>query len=69
MSFSLTQQEREERLAKENQGPTQAPLNIHAWVGIAIRGSADIVMFTGVLTAMKYAKILDAALVPSAGSQ
>ena len=37
------------------------PLKVH---GITKRGGTDIVIFTGILTATRYAEILDAALLP-----
>ena len=42
---------------------------LSGWYGIPMKEIPKIVMFTGVLTAMRYAKILDVALVSSAGSQ
>ena len=40
------------------------PLKVHVWGGISKRGSTSIVIFTGILTAIRYADILEAALVP-----
>ena len=45
------------------------PLKVHVWGGISKRGSTDIVIFTGILTATRYAEILDAALLPFIRSQ
>ena len=40
------------------------PPKIHVWGGISARGATPIVMFTGILIATRYTRILDAALVP-----
>ena len=39
------------------------PLKVHVWGGISKRGSTDIVIFTGILTATRYTEILDAATI------
>ena len=45
------------------------PLKVHVWGGISKRGSTDIVIFAGILTATRYAEILDAMLLPFIRSQ
>ena len=45
------------------------PLKVHVWGGISKRGSTDIVIFTGILTATRYAELLDAALIPFIDTQ
>ena len=45
------------------------PVKVHVWGGISKKGSTCIVMFTGILTATRYAEILDADLLPFIQSQ
>ena len=40
------------------------PLKLHIWGAISPRGAAPVVMFTGIMDAVRYADILDASLVP-----
>ena len=40
------------------------PLSVHVWGGISSRGATSIVIFTGILIATRYTRILEAALVP-----
>lgn len=40
------------------------PPSVHVWGGISSRGATPIVIFTGVLIATRYTRILDAALLP-----
>ena len=40
------------------------PLKVHVWAGISKRGATSIVIFTGILTATRYAEILSASLIP-----
>ena len=40
------------------------PVKVHVWGGISKRGATSIVIFTGIMTAIRYTKILDAALLP-----
>ena len=40
------------------------PQKIHVWAGISKRGATQIVMFGGILTAIRYADILTASLLP-----
>lgn len=40
------------------------PLKVHVWGGISSKGATGIVIFTGILTATRYAEILSAALLP-----
>ena len=40
------------------------PSKIHIWGGISVRGATRIIMFTGIMDAPKYVKILEIGLVP-----
>ena len=40
------------------------PSKVHVWGGISKRGATSIIIFTGILTATRYAKILQSALIP-----
>ena len=40
------------------------PVKVHVWGGISKRGATSIAIFTGIMTATRYTKILDAALLP-----
>ena len=40
------------------------PMKVHIWGGISKRGATSVVIFTGIMTATRYTKILDAALLP-----
>ena len=39
------------------------PVKLHIWGGISNRGATKIVMFTGIMNAVRYSKILDASLL------
>jgi len=45
-------------------GRPKHPPKIQVWRGISARGATPTVMFTGTLTATRYMRILDAAVVP-----
>ena len=40
------------------------PAKVHIWGGISARGATRIVMFTGIMNAQRYAKILEKGLIP-----
>ena len=40
------------------------PVKVHVWGGISKRGATNVAIFTGIMTATPYTKILDAALLP-----
>ena len=40
------------------------PPKIHVWAGISKRGATKIVMFRGIMMAIRYSDILSASLVP-----
>ena len=40
------------------------PAKLHIWGAISSRGVASVVMFTGIMDAICFGKILDASLVP-----
>ena len=40
------------------------PLKVHVWGGISKRGATHIVIFSGIMTATRYADILSASLLP-----
>lgn len=40
------------------------PVKVHIWGGISKRGATSVVIFTGIMTATRYTKILDAGLLP-----
>lgn len=40
------------------------PAKVHIWGGISVRGATRVVMFTGIMNAPRYVKILEAGLVP-----
>ena len=40
------------------------PVKVHIWGGISKRGATSVAIFTGIMTATRYTKILDAALLP-----
>ena len=40
------------------------PVKVHVWGGISKRGATSVVIFTGIMTAIRYTKILDAGLLP-----
>ena len=44
------------------------PLKVHVWGGISNRGPTGIVIFTGIMTAIRYTQILEVGLLPSANS-
>ena len=39
------------------------PLKVHIWGGISYQGATKIVIFTGIMNAVRYSKILDASLL------
>ena len=42
------------------------PIKVHVWGGISKHGATSVVVFTGIMTAIRYTKILEAALLPFA---
>ena len=40
------------------------PAKVHIWGGISKKGATRVVLFTGIMNAQRYAKILEASLVP-----
>ena len=40
------------------------PAKLHIWGAISSRGAASVVMFTGIMDAIRFSEILDASLVP-----
>lgn len=40
------------------------PVKVHVWGGISKRGATSVVIFTGIMTAVRYTKILEVGLVP-----
>ena len=40
------------------------PVKVHIWGGISYKGATKIVIFTGIMDAPKYTKILEASLLP-----
>jgi len=40
------------------------PVKIHMWCGISKRGATRIIMFNGIMNAIKFAKIIETGLVP-----
>ena len=40
------------------------PVKVHVWAGISCRGATKIVIFTGIMTAVRYCLILEAGLLP-----
>ena len=40
------------------------PAKVHIWGGISMRGATRLVMFTGIMNAIKYGQILETGLVP-----
>lgn len=40
------------------------PLKVHIWGGISWRGATKVVIFTGIMTAVRYSEILSASLLP-----
>ena len=40
------------------------PAKLHIWGAISSRGAASVVMFTGIMDAVRYGEILDASLIP-----
>ena len=54
---------------KEKEGRTlkqcpKHPVKVHIWGGISLRGATCLVMFTGIMNAVRYGKILESSLVP-----
>lgn len=41
------------------------PFKVHVWAGISVRGATKLVIFTGIMTSIRYCELLDAALLPS----
>ena len=48
---------------KQKQRPKH-PAKVHIWDGISMRGATRLVMFTGIMNAIKYGQILETGLVP-----
>ena len=44
------------------------PYKVHVWAGISARGPTKLVIFTGIMTSIRYCEILKAALLPSISS-
>ena len=40
------------------------PVKVHVWAGISCRGATQILIFTGIMTAVRYCLILEAGLLP-----
>lgn len=40
------------------------PAKVHIWGGISMRGATKIVIFTGIMNAVRYGQILEASLLP-----
>ena len=40
------------------------PAKIHVWAAISCRGASSIILFTGIMNAIRYTKILEAGLLP-----
>ena len=40
------------------------PIKLHIWVGISMRGATNIIMFTGIMDALRYQRILELGLLP-----
>lgn len=40
------------------------PVKVHVWAGISYRGATQIVIFTGIMTAVRYCLILESGLLP-----
>ena len=40
------------------------PVKVHVWGGISKKGATSVAIFTGIMTAIRYTEILDAALLP-----
>lgn len=53
--------QRELRVLKQR---PKHPAKIHIWGGISMRGTTRLVMFTGNMNAVRFGKIIEAALVP-----
>ena len=41
-----------------------SPVKIHIWAGISCKGASRVVMFTGILNAVRLAEVLKAGLLP-----
>jgi len=46
-----------------NQRPKH-PAKIHIWGGILMRDATQLVIFNGIMSAVRYGKIIEASLVP-----
>lgn len=53
--------EKEPRALKQR---PKHPAKVHIWGGISTRGATKIIMFSGIMNAIKYGKIIEAGLVP-----
>ena len=40
------------------------PLKLHIWGGISFRGATNVIMFSGIMDAVRYKQILEAGLLP-----
>ena len=40
------------------------PVKVHVWGGISMRGATRVVIFSGIMTAIRYTEILESSLVP-----
>ncbi|KAJ8020841.1 Transposable element Tcb2 transposase [Holothuria leucospilota] len=45
-------------------GKPKHPLKVHVWAGISHRGPTDIIIFTGIMNADFYVKVLERGLLP-----
>ena len=41
------------------------PFKVHVWAGISVRGATKLVIFSGIMTSIRYCELLDAALLRS----
>ena len=55
---------RKKREARKLKQRAKHPAKVHIWGGISIKGATRIVIFTGIMNAPRFAKILQASLVP-----
>ena len=53
--------EKEPRALKQR---PKHPAKIHVWGGISKRGATKIIMFNGIMNAIKFGKIIETGLVP-----
>ena len=55
---------RKAKQPRKLKGRAKHPIKVHIWGGISRRGATQIVVFTGVMTAIRYCTILEAGLLP-----